>query len=267
MNIFLLILKILGILLLVFLGIIIILLFHPVYYKGKGELEEDISIEAVVWWLFQIIRLEISVKDKTFHYKVRIFGKTFLSNEEQTAEKTIQEDTPVTQTVVPPADSSKSDEKDFLENFAENLEEQESDFSKTDNIVQKQITKFSEWKHIFGRIKTEYKDEKNRLAVTHIWKEILYLLKHIKPKDIHATLDFSAGNPATTGQITGVLSLFPFIYKQDVLITPDFLADTFYVKGNFALKGHIQLLHICIIFIRIIRDRNIRRMIHRIRRK
>ncbi len=281
MSILLLILKIIGILFLVFLILLMLLLFHPVFYKGKGEIEDKVSVRATVWWLFQIIRVEITVEDNIFIYKVRIFGKIFLSSEKQdkNAKKT-----------------ETSDAKDdFLEDFAANLEEQdiasaedsgqdcsasadrtdataysseedESSFKEKTSRLKEIPAKLSGWKHIFERIKTEYKDEMNRLAVVHIWKEFIYLLEHLKPKYLYANLNFSTGDPATTGQAIGILSLLPIMYRHDVHIYPDFMAETCYIQGKFALKGHMQLRHVLLIFIRIIRDKNIRRMIHRIRK-
>lgn len=264
MNILLLILKIIGIIFLVLLFLLLCFLLHPIYYKGKGEIEDKTSIHATVWWMFQIIRLEISVEDKNFLCRMRIFGRIFFSNDdaEQTEKEEVFSGTPAekdTGQKKPSAVAVSSKGQNIpLENTAENTAKKGT---------QAVFAGLTNGRHIFEKIKAEYKDERNRLAIAHIWKEILYLLRQIKPRDIYANLTFSMGDPAATGQVTGIVSLLPLMYMRDVHVYPDFMADKAYVQGKFLLKGHIRLWHLLSILLRVYQDKNIRRMIYRIRRK
>ncbi len=87
MSIVFLILKIIGILLLVILCLILLILFHPIFYQIKGEAEEKISLQGYFWWLFQIIRLEVRWMDQEFSFRLRIFGFSKNLGEEETMEE------------------------------------------------------------------------------------------------------------------------------------------------------------------------------------
>ncbi len=119
---------------------------------------------------------------------------------------------------------------------------------------------------VFSSIKRELSDETNKLAFSHVWREILYLLSHLKPKDAKGEIHFSTGDPAHTGELTGVLSLCPVFYRYKLHVYPDFASDKFYVRGNLSLKGHISLYHFVLILIRLFADKNIRGFLKKIRK-
>lgn len=104
------------------------------------------------------------------------------------------------------------------------------------------------------------------MAVSHLWQEVLYLLSHLKPDYIHTEIDFSAGDPAVTGQVTGMLSLLPIMYWYDTHVYPDFLSEEFYIRGQFQLKGHMAFYHMIRCLIRIWNDRNIKRLWNKFRK-
>ncbi|MBO5371347.1 MAG: DUF2953 domain-containing protein [Lachnospiraceae bacterium] len=274
MNVLLFILKIIGILLLILLTIILILLFHPLFYKVTGECEEEISIHGHIWWVFRILRLEFQLEEKTFHYSLRIFGKKIFSDntlEEINEAEDMEIDSPIEEESAKAFAKNTQNAESDIEKFSpQKNSDKETEAPSGESSAEKfsfheKISKITGFKHTITKIKAEYKDEKNRLAFSHIWQEIIYLLKHIKPKYIHMDMIFSAGDPAITGQITGILSILPFMYKKDVHVYPDFMAEKVYIRGCFACKGHIRLWHICVAALRIIRDKNIKRLIHRIR--
>jgi len=112
-------------------------------------------------------------------------------------------------------------------------------------------------------IKRQIADEKNRKAVRHLWKEIKYLLHHFKPRKIKADAVFSTTDPALTGQLTGLLCLFPFLFNYEVHIIPDFEADSYQFQGHLMIKGHIHLIHALCTAIRVLLDKNIMKWIKR----
>lgn len=71
-------------------------------------------------------------------------------------------------------------------------------------------------KENFSNIKKEVSDETNKNAVSHIFKELKTLLHHIGPRRGKAQLSYSTGDPATTGELTGVLSIMPLFYKKGI---------------------------------------------------
>lgn len=117
-----------------------------------------------------------------------------------------------------------------------------------------------------AHIKEMIYDESNRSAFSHGCAEIQYLLRHFGPRKLKADLTFATGDPARTGQLLGVICIFPVIYRNEVSIVPDFETDDFYIRGTFSVKGRIRLVHALGSGIRIWRDKNIRKIIRKIRK-
>ena len=92
------------------------------------------------------------------------------------------------------------------------------------------------------------------------------LLRHFGPRKLKADLTFATGDPARTGQLLGVICIFPVIYRNEVSIVPDFETDDFYIRGTLSVKGRIRLIHALGSGIRIWRDKNIRKIIRKIRK-
>lgn len=151
----------------------------------------------------------------------------------------------------------------------------DSDFSK-----KKSLPKFRPWhmiktwiqkikkfilslKENFSNIKKEVSDETNKNAVSHIFKELKTLLHHIGPRRGKAQLSYSTGDPATIGELTGVLSIMPLFYKKGIHVVPDFTSDRFYIQGNFRVNGHFQVFHLLGIFIRVYRDKDLRKLMQK----
>ena len=74
-HILLLILKIIGMILLVVLGIALLLLIVPVRYKGRGEFEQkSAKIKITAHWLFHIIYFSFSYENRQQKYSLRVLG-------------------------------------------------------------------------------------------------------------------------------------------------------------------------------------------------
>lgn len=153
-------------------------------------------------------------------------------------------------------------------------------FSDSDFSKKKSLPKFRPWhmiktwiqkikkfilslKENFSNIKKEVSDETNKNAVSHIFKELKTLLHHIGPRRGKVQLSYSTGDPATTGELTGVLSIMPLFYKKGIHVVPDFTSDRFYIQGNFRVNGHFQVFHLLGIFIRVYRDKDLRKLMQK----
>ncbi len=357
MSIVFLILKIIGILFLVLLCLLLLILFHPVFYQIEGESEEEISLQGYFWWLFQILRLEFWWEDQEFRFRLRIFGFSRNLGEEETEEEEFAESAAGERetSVWEERDSETEGQEGSIEKFVsekdKNLADQsaaaeaeyqidqsavkeaeyqteqsatgeeecqteqsatgekecqteqsaagekecqteqsaagekecrteqsavEKNISQKENNVsgsskekkkkaktQKKAKKGKKENGILDRfkgIRQEAADERNRRAVSHLWRELCYLLAHLKPKYVKAEISFSTGDPALTGEVTGGLSLFPLIYRYDAHIYPDFLAEEFYIKGSLKMKGHIAVFHFLKILIRLFLDKDVKRL-------
>jgi hypothetical protein len=115
------------------------------------------------------------------------------------------------------------------------------------------------------KIKTLISDEKNQAAFSHLKQELIYLLKRSVPRKMHVQAMFSTGSPDTTGEVLGIIAMFPAAYKNRWNIAPDFEADHFYVEGEAQLSGRIFIYQLAGIILRILKDRNCRRLFKKLK--
>ena len=116
------------------------------------------------------------------------------------------------------------------------------------------------------KLKREYSDERNKAAFSHLKKEIFIILKRICPRRLKLTMVYSTGSPDTTGISLGILACFPVGYTNRWRITPDFESENPYAKGSFDIKGHVIVISILAATLRILFDKNCRRLYNRISR-
>lgn len=116
------------------------------------------------------------------------------------------------------------------------------------------------------KLKREYSDERNKAAFSHLKKELFIILKRICPRRLRLTMFYSTGSPDTTGISLGILACFPVGYTNRWRITPDFESEKPYAKGSFDIKGHVIVISILAATLRILFDKNCRRLYNRISR-
>ena len=116
------------------------------------------------------------------------------------------------------------------------------------------------------KLKREYSDERNKAAFLHLKKELFIILKRICPRRLKLTMVYSTGSPDTTGISLGILACFPVGYTNRWRITPDFESENPYAKGSFDIKGHVIVISILAATLRILFDKNCRRLYNRISR-
>lgn len=139
-------------------------------------------------------------------------------------------------------------------------------FQKLQSIVTGGKPKFTALKARFLNIKKLLLDETNQKAFLHVLQELKILLRHFSPRKASGDIAFSAGGPAHTGEALGILSLFPFWAKYQIAVMPDFMEESFYIRGKIFFKGYIRIWHLLPSGIRLIKDKNIHRLIAAMRR-
>ena len=96
-------------------------------------------------------------------------------------------------------------------------------------------------------------------------KQIARLFRHIRPRKFSADIHFGTGDPASTGELIGVFSMFYPKFRGNVSVTPDFERAVF--EGRFLMKGRVYtnvLLRIgWILFF----DKDLRRMMSVLRKE
>lgn len=291
------ILKVIGIILLVVLALILTallcVLFVPVKYRAVGSFDNtDIRAKAHVSWLFHLFALHIEYADETDGYIRLVFVKKKLfdnyealdDDDMDEAAKTETEDKVSENTV----DESEhiTDEQTENESTAQTHNEQIAANDENQHIKQqtklthqktykkppkkphkKQFKdKSDKIKNCIYKLKREYSDERNKAAFSHLKKELFIILKRICPRRLKLTMVYSTGSPDTTGISLGILACFPVGYTNRWRITPDFESEKPYAKGSFDIKGHVIVISILAATLRILFDKNCRRLYNRISR-
>lgn len=292
---------ILGILLAVLLGILLLLLFLPICYHIRGHLEpEQNVVSGKVSWFFSIVQVRLEARGKDIRVWLSILGwkkqfypaaeeghpKRQKRNKKQDPGKTGESDDGEEEVSIQAAELLPEPDDRTEKKTAETADQTKAakKTSGADQIAEKSggksLQKYLPWniiklwtgkirkasirlKENFANIKRELSDETNKNALRHIWQELKRLLHHIGPRRGRADLRYSTGDPATTGQLTGVLSLCPLFYKRGVRVIPDFASDTFYIRGRFQIHGHIQMFYVLGIAWRLYRDKDMKKLIQK----
>ncbi len=260
------VLKILLILLLVFAGLLLLILFFPLHYSIHGKSNGTWNFYADVTWLFCFIffRVHINLEERKPKAVLRILGIpiTLYPRKEKKQKKKKGRKTDEAKPSLTESDGNES-----TAGGSDEDKEQETDDGRAESGKKKKnlIEKIKKMPALIGKIRTEVLDPHNKEAVKHLIAEGKGIFSHYKPRRIRFNLVFSTGDPATTGKVLGGLSLVPFVYQDRNRIIPDFAADKAYAKGRFQVSGHIILFFALTAAVRLIMDRNIRRLIKHVK--
>lgn len=294
------ILKVIGIILLVVFALILTallcVLVVPVKYRAVGSFDNtDIRAKAHVSWLLHLFALHIEYADETDGYIRLVFVKKKLFDNYEALDDGDMDDAAKTETEDKasentadeskiPADESAhvADEQTENESTAQTHNEQRTVNDENQQIKQqtklthqktykkphkKQFKdKSDKIKNCIYKLKREYSDERNKAAFLHLKKELFIILKRICPRRLKLTMVYSTGSPDTTGISLGILACFPVGYTNRWRITPDFESEKPYAKGRFDIKGHVIVISILAATLRILFDKNCRRLYNRISR-
>lgn len=282
------ILKVIGIILLVVLALILTalfcVLFVPVKYRAVGSFDNtDIRAKAHVSWLFHLFALHIEYADETDGYIRLAFVKKKLfddadsdyENDEKAAEASdddVMDEAAKTETEDKVSENTgdepkiSADENQHIKQQTK-LTHQKRYKKRNKKSHKKQFKDKSEKiKNCIYKLKREYSDERNKAAFSHLKKELFIILKRICPRRLKLTMVYSTGSPDTTGISLGILACFPVGYTNRWQITPDFESEKPYAKGSFDIKGHVIVISILAATLRILFDKNCRRLYNRISR-
>lgn len=272
-------LKIIGILLLVLLGLLVIIsatiLTVPLRYRGEASASgtvESLRIYAKFSWLLHLVSGYLLYEDGKTKWQVRVLWRKRNSEkpvrEKQKAEETtdVEKTTKVEET----AEMKETEEVEKTKEAEEITEKKESE--KTGESAERtKKQKFSEKikytiQNICDKIRLcrEKKEDLQDFLTDEIhlssWKrikqEIVRLLKFLRPKKLTGNLHFGFEDPSVTGKVLAVLgALYPF-YGEHIRINPDFENEIF--EGDVLVKGNIRGVYALIIAWNLFFDKNIR---------
>ncbi len=293
--IFLNILKIIGIVLVVLLCILLVLillvLFYPIKYRIWGtevyDKENKSDIHISLSWIFHLIGVNVDIDPElTAGLRILFVKKNLMKDSDTSNDRSDNNGD---------GGSCDSDSCNSDSIEAENIKNiSETDIKNTDNIavaeekINANATKAEKSvsedeytnatnaysnnkgkekiKRLTGKIKKILKDDSCKAALNKIKTELINLLKAIMPYKLYLKAEFSAGSPDKTGMVLGILAMFPIGYRNKWKIRPDFEREEIYIDSEFDIKGHIFLYKILVIAIRVLVDKNCRKLYNEIRK-
>lgn len=301
MTVVLLILKIIGIILAALLGIVVLgillVLFCPFRYRIWGSYHEKPDISIRVAWLMCIFQFRMDITDtQQMYLRILGFRKNLSREEEETNESEessgLEEESETTNTVENAFDKKRietnrsdaatveenSGEKEFRnkEDPKDSIETKSTDVSR--KTPEKKISISQKVKRIWEKIKRAlfniketavkikklYMDPRNKLAFTKLKQSVAKFFRVLHPKKFQLKLKFSTGSPDTTGQLLGVIAMFPIGYRNGWNIVPDFTADAFYADAEFDVRGRGLGISLIKLACSIILDKNCKRLYNKV---
>lgn len=119
--------------------------------------------------------------------------------------------------------------------------------------------------HLFTEKAVQIKEDLTSDEFKSLWqlgkKELISLLRHIRPRKIEGNLLFGMENPADTGQLLGLAAIFYPYYQKSLSIFPDF--DKKILEGNLFIKGRIQVYKFLLSAWRLYRCKELRYLINK----
>lgn len=107
--------------------------------------------------------------------------------------------------------------------------------------------------------------EETKLLRGCLWKYLCYILRHYRPRKIKGFLKYGFEDPSVTGQLTGILYILKPLAFEKFELQPEFETSSLILEGDVDMKGHIRLVHLAYVAIRLLFDKNLKYVIRRIK--
>lgn len=154
-------------------------------------------------------------------------------------------------------DAGKADDKESLASDEEDSEEDTKPKEKlTDKLVRIAERLIGIWdnteKALYDeekKINLFFRRKTTKNSFEWLKKALFKLAKHILPRKLSGELEFGLDDPAVTGYITALASLFYDVYAENFELTPNF--EEKIIKGKVEFKGHIILGYVAVIALRL----------------
>ena len=277
-------LKILGIILAVFLGIIVLLvciiLFAPIRYEVCAEFPgklEDTTANVRFSWFLHLIAGEAGYKEKDFYWKVRAAWFKFKGDEEKPVESVTEgveeeikqeiketndtviektekeiEETPATEKKIK-RDPSKQEKISVIQKMKNKMKALWEKIKYTFLKICDKIKNISEIKEHITDFLT---NETHTKAFLKVKKEVKRLIWFFRPKKFKMNLHYGFDDPYRTGQVLAGLSMiYPFV-GDNMSVQPDFEHQI--IDGNLYIKGKLSMIYPTISLVRLVLDKNVR---------
>lgn len=297
LHILLWILKIIGILILVVLGLfvlgMVVVLFVPVRYEGKisGDVADWRNAQGYVRisYLLRIFQIRLRFAEQKFEWEIRIAWKKIGQDKKEhrkeaekekkavREKKIVPEQKPVAVMEKPSSDQKKGTKQKHVRK--PDVVKKTSDKKKKaeKKSLSRRLTDL--YKNICGKMEgLQEKIKKAEKRKEQIWgfftdkvhkdafrkgKTVLCtFLKAWKPEKLQGFMVYGMDDPYYTGKLLAYLAmLYPF-YGEWLQITPDF--ENLVLKGDLYIKGHLRMNHAAAAVIKLVSDKNVRSTVREI---
>lgn len=289
-HILLLILKAIGILILVLLGLVLavvcLVLFVPVCYEAGGSWKDKPAGKGKISWLFGAVSLRAGYDgdESGLTAGVRLFGQKLWEMGEE--KETPKAPWPLDEETLRGTDAERKEPKDRKKPEEKETALWEENQQPRPEPEDKRHTEHKK-KDVFGRIKVfleklkfsfqsfcgklkniqniaeEKKawleDEENQASLKLLWKQTGRFLRHVCPRGGEGSVTFGFEEPYLTGQVLSAAALIYPFFEGNLEICPVFDETVFEAEGSF--KGRIRAGYLLWLGLGILRDGHTRRML------
>lgn len=274
------ILKVIGWILLgvlgLLIGVLLLVLFVPVRYRFAVSKYETVRGQIRITWLLHMFSAAFTYEEE-FHTDIRFFGRNLFREEEEPADakESIEQGTRET---LEHAGRVIEDPKSISETKETVVQETEVEKQTTDRIpiyrkIANKVTVFlkktkqnmtSVWQK-WQDIRSFFENEANQATLKLIWRQIRKILHHLRPVKLQGKVMFGFDDPYTTGQVLSAAAVAYPWYGRSIQIIPCFEDEI--LEGELQGQGRICLGVLLYQGIRILLDRNFRKLLKQWRRK
>lgn len=289
-HILLLILKAIGILILVLLGLVLavvcLVLFVPVCYEAGGSWKDKPAGKGKISWLFGAVSLSAGYDgdESGLTAGVRLFGQKLWEMGEE--KETPKAPRPLDEETLRGTDTERKEPEDRKKPEEKETALWEENQQPRPEPEDKRHTEHKK-KDVFGRIKVfleklkfsfqsfcdklkniqniaeEKKawleDEENQASLKLLWKQTGRFLRHVCPRGGKGSVTFGFEEPYLTGQVLSASALIYSFFEGNLEICPVFDDTVFEAEGSF--KGRIRAGYLLWLGLGILRDGHTRRML------
>ena len=269
MSVVLAILKGIGLVLGVILGLLLLLvaavLLIPVrYYAESKKDEESFGYGFHVSWICHLVTIRKKMNSEDI--QIRVLGiplgrRSHLKKRKRSGNEA--------------RDKSENRTENKIENKIERKPEDDKSEDKPKRVSsvkqrkkEKHKKKTSKKHFSFATVSSiikEIRDEGNRKACKILWGEFWQLLCYLSPKKVKLEMVIGTGDPCNTGLLFGGISMIPWIYSEGVHVMPDFEEKTFFLNGY--VKGRMRVLYFIRLVLRLYRNQDLKRFYYHITKK
>lgn len=162
-------------------------------------------------------------------------------------------------------EETESEKLSFFQKLARFFRAVRAFFSKILYTIHHICDKIKTIRHTAAYYLEVLKSDEGLRTFALVKRELWNLLRHIAPTKLTGSLVIGMDDPAATGQIIAIVSMFYPIYGDHMSITPDF--DEKCLQGSLYLKGRIRVITLIRIAWRIYFNKDMKKFLHMLKRE